>query len=251
MNSATPDSHTDTHEVQAPKAWVRWFHIFLFFEAATRTAYFLLEGIVPWKLPGKEDPRVLLWEATLLWVATPCLFCCYIVVLGKWLVFLREISSQSNSASTRLLVNGTQGKKSKSFNWTACISAVIFVAYVGTLALAYFAIFGAASDLQHKLYDIASSITDYVWKPLPPLSYITSFPFSNTQAHDTDDCGDIFGIGNWLRFLCNADGERISLKHNDGSSTLGGTAESCIAVCSAECVLYTASSSHGGHGKGL
>ena len=159
-------AHGNKHEKQTPKAWVRWFHIFLFFEAATRTAYFILEGVVPWKPPGKEDPRILLWEATLLWVATPCLFCCYIVVLGKWLGFLREISSQSNPASTRLSVNGVQGKKGKSFNWTACISVVIFVAYVATLALAYFAIFGASSDLQHKLYDIANSITDYVWEHL-------------------------------------------------------------------------------------
>lgn len=119
---------------------------------------------MPWKPPGKDDPRILLWETTLLWVATPCLFCCYIVVLGKWLVFLREISSQNNLGGARLSVNGTQGKKSKSFNWTACISVVIFVAYAVTLALTYFAIFGAASHLQHKLYDIASSITDYVWK---------------------------------------------------------------------------------------
>lgn len=150
--------------IQAPKAWVRWFHIFLFFEAATRTAYFILEGVVPWKRPGREDPRILLLEATLLWVATPCLFCCYIVVLGKWLVFLREITSQGNSASTRLSVNGMQGKKSKSFNWTACISVVIFVAYAATLSLTFYAIFGASSGLEHKLYDIANSITDYVCK---------------------------------------------------------------------------------------
>ena len=240
-------AHGNKHEKQTPKAWVRWFHIFLFFEAATRTAYFILEGVVPWKPPGKEDPRILLWEATLLWVATPCLFCCYIVVLGKWLGFLREISSQSNPASTRLSVNGVQGKKSKSFNWTACISVVIFVAYVATLALAYFAIFGASSDLQHKLYDIANSITDYVWEHLH--NGTTFYLFC--QSAKTDNRSDLFGIGDWLRFLCDADSKRIPLQYNDGSSSLVGFTESRIALCSAECVLHTASGSHGGDGKGL